>query len=174
MSDQCAGGYTPLVQMLTEIGKSFDAGAVVAALCMVYVCLDTLALLSCPVGQDKRTRREFIAWVDKYLKADPSSEYQYEGIDVYAARCAVLHSYGSESDLHRSGKPPRKFGYTDNGRHRKDDAENFALVSIAVLVHDFSASMERFTQDMLKDPDLKARVDSRIHKVLLTSILDHS
>ncbi len=62
-----AGGYTPLIQLLGEIGKAWDAGATVAALAMVYVELDTMALLACPVGQQSQTRSDFIAWVDRYL-----------------------------------------------------------------------------------------------------------
>ena len=66
-----AGGYTPLIQLLGEIGKAWDAKATVAALAMVYVGLDTMALLACPVGQQSQTRSDFIAWVDRYLVTDP-------------------------------------------------------------------------------------------------------
>jgi len=167
-----AGGYTPLVQILGEIGKAWDADATVASLAMLYVALDTMVLLACPVGQQSQTRADFIAWVDKYLKADATSEYQYEGIDVYAARCAVLHSYGSVAALHAGKQPPRKFGYTDNGPHRKDEAERFVLISVAVLIHDFSKAMERFIAEMQSNSDLKQRVDSRMASLFLTSLLD--
>jgi hypothetical protein len=168
-----AGGYTPLLQLLGEIGKAQDAGATVAALAMVYIGLDTMALLTCPVGQQSQTRADFISWVDKYLKADAASEYQYEGIDMYAARCAVLHSYGSVAALHSGTNPPRKFGYTDNGPHKKDDAERFALISVAVLIHDFSKAMESFIKEMRTDPELKRRIDSRIGSLFFTSLVGH-
>jgi len=166
------GGYAQFIQILSEISKAFDADAIVAALAMVYVGIDTMALLSCPVGQQSQKRDDFIAWVDKYLKADPVSEYQYEGIDVYAARCAVLHSYGSIADLHKGTNPPRKFGYTDNGLHRKDDTERFALISVAVLIYDFSRAIEAFGNKMLTDQELKRRVDSRMGSLLWTSLLE--
>jgi hypothetical protein len=167
-----AGGYTPFIQLLGEISKAQDAGATVAALAMVYIGIDTMALLSCPQGQDSQIRADFIAWVNRFLKADTGSEYQYEGIDVYAARCAVLHSYGSVADLHRSAKPPRKFGYADNGPHKVDETERFVLISVAVLIHDFSKAMEAFVTAIKDDPDLKRRVDSRIHSLFLTRLLD--
>ena len=167
-----AGGYTPLVQILGEIGKAWKADATVASLAMLYVALDTMALLACPVGQQSQTRGDFIAWVDRYLKADAASEYQYEGIDVYAARCAVLHSYGSVAALHSGKQPPRKFGYTDNGPHRKDEVERFVLISVAVLIHDFSKAMESFIAEMQANSDLKQRVDSRMGSLFLTSLLD--
>jgi hypothetical protein len=77
-----AGGYTPRIQLLGEISKAWNAGATVAALAMVYIGLDTMALLTCPVGQQSQTRSDFIAWVEKYLNAEVGSEYQYDGIDV--------------------------------------------------------------------------------------------
>ena len=59
----------------------------------------------------------------------------------------------------------------DNGPHRKDDAERFALISIAVLIHDFSKAVERFLGDILSDAELKRRVDSRIPGLLLCNLL---
>jgi hypothetical protein len=164
-------GYAPFRQLLDEIGKAFDADATVAALAMVYVGIDTMALLACPVGQVKQGRSDFIAWVNRYLKADANSAYQYDGVAVYAARCGLLHAYGSESDFHRGQNPPPLFGYTDNGPHRADSAEPMVLISIAVLIRDFSAAVLHFIQEMLSDPDLKARVDSRISAVLVTQML---
>ena len=125
------------------------------------------------VRQQSQKRNDFIDWVDQYLKADPASDYQYEGIDLYAARCAVLHSYGSTADLHRGTNPPRKFGYTDNGLHRKDDTVRFVLISIAVLIYDFSKALEAFCNRILTDQELKTRVDSRMNSLLLTSLFDH-
>jgi hypothetical protein len=138
---------------------------------LVYVAIDTMALLSCPVGQQAQTRADFIAWVDRHLKADATSEYQYEGMDVYAARCALLHSYGSVASMHVGPNPPRKFGYMDNGPHKKNGQSRFVLVSIAVLIHDFTKAMETFVNQLRADPELKRRVDSRITGLLLTSIV---
>jgi len=143
-----AGGYSSLPQLVNEIGRAFDAQAPVAALGLVYVAIDTMALLSCPVGQQAQRRADFIAWVDRYLKADAASEYQYEGADVYAARWALLHSYGSVASMHGGPNPPRKFGYMDNCPHKKDDESRFVLISIAVLIHDFAKAMEAFVNQL--------------------------
>ena len=167
------GGYTPLLQLLAEIARAQDADATVAALAMVYVEIDTMALLSCPVGQKEQIRTDFIAWVDRFLKADAASKYQYEGIDVYAARCAVLHSYGSAAALHDKTNPPRKFGYTDNGPHQKDEAARFVLISIAVLIHDFARAVEAFLLAIKNEPELKRRVDSRMASLFLIRLIEH-
>jgi hypothetical protein len=164
-------GYTPLIQLLKEIGRARDADATVAALAMIYVGLDTMALLACPLGQQSQTRGDFIAWVNRYLRADPTSDYQYEGIDVYAARCAVLHRYGSVASLHTGPNPPRKFGYLDNGPHRVDETERLVLISVAVLEHDFSKAVKTFVTEMKSSSDLKRRVDSRIKSLFFNTLL---
>ena len=64
-----------------------------------------------------------------------------------------------------------KFGYVDNGSYRKDETERFVLVSVAVLIHDFSKAMERFMGDILADAELKERVDSRMSGLLLCTLL---
>ncbi len=164
-----AHDYRAFGQIQEEISKANGVGATVATLAMIYVGLDTMALLGCPVGKSQ-TRKDFIAWVDRYLKADSASVYQYEGVDVYAARCAVLHSYGSVSDLHRKANPPRKFIYMDNGPHREDVQERVVMISVAVLIRDFADAMGRFIEDILADTDLKARVDSRIDSLFIASL----
>jgi hypothetical protein len=135
---------------------------------MVYVGIDTMALLACPLGQTEQAKKDFIAWVDKYLRADSASDYQYEGADVYAARCALLHSYGSIAKDHRGAKPPRQFGYIDDGPHRKDETARLVVVSVAALIDDYYQASESFVTAFFKDPELKQRVDSRMHNLLIS------
>jgi hypothetical protein len=163
-----AGGYTAILQLSREISTAQDSGAFWAALAMVYVGIDTMALLACPPGQTEQTKKDFILWVDKYLRADPASDYQYEGADVYAARCALLHSYGSIARDHRGANPPRQFGYTDNGPHRKDDTARVAIISVAVLIYDFYRALDAFMGAMRTDPELRKQVDSRVHNLLFS------
>ena len=96
-------------------------------LVLSFICMDTVAYLSRLAGPATHTRAEFIAWVDKYLRGHPEHQYQYRGLDVYAARCAVLHTYGSEAALHRSDPSIKLFGYHGGGRHMRDPNQNSRL-----------------------------------------------
>ncbi len=154
-------GYQPILDLYQEAGKAQDAGAFIAALAMIFVGIDTMAWLSLPAGEGSVRRRHFREWVDAYLKADAPQPYQYAGEDVYAARCALLHRFGSSADLHAHPNPPKMFGYVDNGPHRAQGG-NLVLISVAVLVHDFGRAVGRFIQAAQKDADLKARIDSRV------------
>jgi hypothetical protein len=97
--------------LLNEIMRCQNADATVAAIAMVYVFIDTMAFLAMPAGQTTQTRKDFISWVDNYLKADPSKPYQYRGLDVYAARCSLLHAFSAEADVHRKDPSVCRFGY---------------------------------------------------------------
>ena len=136
-----------------------------AALVMVFVGIDTMAWLSLPLGERSVRRLSFCHWVDTYLKTDSTQPYQYIGIDVYAARCAMLHNYGSLAALHKQPNPPKTFGYLDNGPHRTDGSP-LILISIAVLIRDFGTALESFLQNARVDADFKARIDSRIEALV--------
>ena len=56
-----AGGYTPFLQLSSEISKAQEAGAVVAALAMVYIGVDTMALMACPLGQLQQGKRKSLS-----------------------------------------------------------------------------------------------------------------
>ncbi|MCW6512518.1 hypothetical protein [Lichenifustis flavocetrariae] len=157
--------------LLGEAVAASNAGAIVAAMAMAFVTIDTMALLACPLGQVEQFKADFIAWVDAYLKADAASEYQYEGRDIYSARCGVLHSYSSISRDHRGPNPPRQFGYADGGAHKKDDATPLVIISVGLLICDLATATMAFAEAMRTDPDLMKRVDSRIDDLFITRLL---
>lgn len=162
-----SNGYQPIADLYKEVVVAQDSGALVAALAMLFVGIDTMAWLSLPLGKRSVKRDDFCSWVDSYLKADADQPYQYVGIDLYAARCAMLHSYGSLSDLHRMPSPPKTFGYLDNGPHCADGGA-LVLISIAVLIRDFGEALNAFLLATHNSAGLKARVDSRIHALVLS------
>jgi hypothetical protein len=82
--------YKGFLDLVGEIKRCEQAGATIGALAVSFVCIDSMSYLSMPADKRKHDRSDFIAWVDRYLRADPSQPYQYRGIDVYAARCGLL------------------------------------------------------------------------------------
>lgn len=157
-----------IMSLLHEIAKCQDAGATSAAAVMVYVGIDVMAFLSMPAGQAKQRRADFIAWVDEYLKAAPKSTYQYDGRDVYGARCAMLHTYSIEADYHEQNAEVKKFGYHNGGRHAYNAEINAHLVIIGInsLVHDFAGAVDAFMHAMIGDAALRERVAGRIPQLV--------
>ena len=157
--------YQSIHDLYQQASKAQDASALMASLIMVYVGIDTMAWLSLPIGCNEVKRTHFCDWVNTYLKADTAQPYQYVGIDVYAARCALLHNYSSIATLHNQQNPPKTFGYLDNGPHQADDGQ-LVLISIAVLIHDFGLAITAYLKAIQLDANLKARIDSRIDALI--------
>src|SRR5437764_14091045 len=71
------------------------------ALMLLYAGIDTAGWLAAddpkaPVGQ------RFTEWVDRYLL--PRTTLKVTALELYAARCAVLHTMTARSDLSDAGK----------------------------------------------------------------------
>ncbi len=160
-----------IVQMIEEIKKCEAAGATAACIMQIYVYIDTLAYINMPVGQQINTKKDFIGWVDKYFKADESQLYQYRGIDIYGARCALLHAYSSDAEYHQKHPETIRFGYTDGGKHffKLDENPNFAIIGAASFINDFILGVLDFIRDLescIANPDEKLVLDERLNKIL--------
>ena len=156
--------------LIAEIKCCEKAGATTAAVAMAYVCIDTMAFLALPTGQERQGRTEFIAWADKYLRGHPEQPYQYRGLDVYGARCALLHAFGSEAGYHQQNPESKKFGYHDGGKHAYDEVQdaNLVVIGTASFINDVVCAVGAFAEDCKLDHDLRARVERRLPVILAT------
>lgn len=160
--------WQAVLQLVAQIQAEEHAGHLMSGLALSFICLDTMAYLSRPANQAQVSRVEFIAWTDKYLKGHPDHQYHYRGIDVYAARCAVLHSYGSEAALHRANQDVKMFGYHDGGKHMYNADVNARLVLIGLLsfLNDVCIAVGSFAQDCAANAELRALVEPRLGALL--------
>lgn len=135
-----------------------------AALIMAFVCLDTMSFLAMPEAQTAQTRRDFLAWVKRYLKAHPDQPYQYAPLDVYAARCSTLHTFGAEAELHRQNPGIKKFVYTDGGKHAHDPSVSCEVVVIGLssFINDVAIGVADFVDECRGDKALRCRVEHRL------------
>lgn len=156
--------------LVAEIKTCEKAGATTSAVAMAYVCIDTMAYLSLPAGRETQGKPDFIAWVDTYMKGHEGQPYQYRGLDVYGARCAVLHAFGTEASFHQQNPDARKFGYHDGGKHAYDAAvdEHLVIIGTASLLNDVLLGVGAFMEACKADTDLRQRVEARLPKVLAT------
>ena len=54
---------------------------------------------------DESNQASFVRWVDRYLLSDGS--ISCAALDIYAARCGVVHAFSADSKLHRDGRANR-------------------------------------------------------------------
>ncbi len=129
-----------------------------------------MAFLSLPVDREEQGKTDFIAWVDTYLKGHEDQAYQYQGLDLYGARCAMLHAFSSESNFHEKNETVKKFGYHDGGRHAYDPAidDRLVVIGAASFLNDVTRAVCIFLESCKSDADLRTRVEKRLPKVLAT------
>lgn len=159
--------WNAIKDIIAEMKKCEAAGATMAAVTMAFVCIDTMAFLSMPENKSAQNRDDFITWVDTYLKGHTDQPYQYAGVDVYAARCSLLHTFGAEAEMHRSDTKIKKFGYHDGGLHafNPEVSPNLVIIGTASFLNDVVFGVESFVRACKTDAELRARVETRLLKV---------
>ena len=167
------GGIGNLIE---EIKRCEAAGATMSAVAMAYICIDTMAFLGMPEDKEIQSSKEFVDWVDTYLKGHADQPYQYRGIDVYAARCSVLHTFGSEAALHRANPDIKLFGYHDGGKHayNAEIDPRLVIIGTASFLNDVILAVEAFLRACQQSEALRSRVGLRLEKVLQLSPLARS
>lgn len=92
MSSDLEDNWKAIAAFVLEIQRCDELGLTTASVAMSFICIDTLVNLSRAVDNPKATCRDFKEWVDKYLIGHEDQPYKYRGKDVYATRCAFLHT----------------------------------------------------------------------------------
>lgn len=146
------------------------------ALALLYSSIDKMAWLYSP-GID-HGRREFMRWVDDFMLAGEPRPYDSE--DLYAARCALLHTGTVESKLFRDGKARRIIYAT--GPDRSYDVlqaelealitpegaakEDLVVVLRTEILELWIAALHKFEAAIEADPVLMVRANERSEKYL--------
>ncbi len=92
-----------LIPNLFELFESIEECRIkerpLSTLILVYSGIDILASLERQSGEG--TKSAFVRWAENYLLNNTS--LLCTGLELYGARCGVLHTFTAESDLSRSG-----------------------------------------------------------------------
>lgn len=117
-------------------------------------------------------RHDFIAWADQYLCLE-GPEYKLTGVDIYAARCGLLHSYSPNAKLVRDGKAVT-LGWVDQCNPPVRSNEDRSLV-IASMGHLFEAVLAGAADSMSRinrDESLAILVNARLEQMFRMEKLD--
>jgi len=140
------------------------------ALILIYSGIDIFASLSCEREKNKATRSDFKKWCDKYLL--PNYESECTASDIYAARCAVVHTYTSKSSLSESGEA-KEIVYAWGNRKPEPlqqiigltDFPNILVLHIDSLFKAFRVGVADFLNEVVDQPELAALVHERSQKL---------
>src|ERR1700724_1775650 len=95
-----------MIDLQDAIEESYAKARYIPCLVLLYSGIDVAASLEPNLGHGVGDR--FKKWVDRYMLK--SSSLKCTATDLFAARCAVVHTFTPESDLSKGGKA-RVMGY---------------------------------------------------------------
>jgi hypothetical protein len=98
--------YKHMFDLLESIEDCEAKRRTLPCLTLLYAGMDVMASLDSRPGEGVQVG--FVRWVDTYLLMGRSLDCT--ALDLYAARCGVVHTFTADSDLHRKGKA-RKIQY---------------------------------------------------------------
>lgn len=152
--------YRNIVALVLAARKTLDAGLILPTLCLIYTAIDIVA------GLERRpnegTRAAFERWCAVYLLK--AKHLGCSPVDLFAARCGILHTASADADLVRAGKA-RVITYAWGAATVADLQEVARRIeheSLAVHIEDllaaFSEGTVLFFQDIERDPARKEHV----------------
>jgi len=148
------------------------AGFADAALTLLYSAIDTLAFLSAPANTKKAGRRYFIDWCKRYIVLSPHSAVT--GIDLYGARCGILHTSSATSELGSEGKA-REVWYRFEGQagvNLMTNTPHPALnLDIEELVGAFGNGSQQFVADLAGNLAQRTIAQERVGQLFSWGIL---
>ncbi len=152
----------------------YESGLYSQLLVLILSAIDSYGYLDSPPEQSKATGQSFKAWVAKYIIINPGIEYNE--IDLWSSRCAVLHTHALESDLSKKGTAREIAFYS--GDKFTDKAEGFAAnmnniesrnivaANIEETYLSFVISTQNFARDLASKCNENELCMARLNKIL--------
>jgi hypothetical protein len=164
-----------LNQRVDAIRSCLDAGFAEAALALLYSGIDTLAFLRAPVGAKDVKPNDFIEWCNRYMV--PFLHSAVTGIDLYGARCGVLHTSSAASRLGREGHA-REVYYHFKGQAgvnlMSNTLQQSLMLEIEVLVEAFGKGSQRLVADLKGNPAQLTIAEERVKRFFRWGVLRFS
>ena len=146
--------YQAIRQLKDSIEDCISKGRVLSCLTLLYSAIDIFASLERQPNEG--TRGSFLRWVDTYML--PNGALQFSSIDLYAARCGIVHAFSAESDLSRNGKA-RKIVYawgTASVESLRQAGQALGRNEISVhlrdLIDGFGLAIVKYIDDVVDHP----------------------
>jgi hypothetical protein len=164
-----------LGEMLVAAERCVSLGQHMPALTLIYALIDSLAWSAADQKSDG-VRKRFEAWVATWLMPHLSVHApDISPTDLYAARCAVLHSLTGDSDLSRAGKAKRvmyAWGTADSNVLRaaiqKSNMPDHVGLHFKDLLASLFSAVEAFLESANNDEALSTRLDEAAGRHYLT------
>jgi hypothetical protein len=137
---------------LQGIASCLNSGLPEASLTLLYSGIDTLGLLNAPPDATDATRQTFLDWCEQYLltRLKGVDGESLTALDLYAARCGVLHTSSSVSRLGREGEA-HEVWYRFQGQAGVNLMANVRLQPVGLDIEHFAIAFKEATIAFLTD-----------------------
>ena len=140
------------------------------ALALIYCGIDVLASFGRPEENAEVKRADFISWAERYMQCE--KVLGLSGLDLYAARCGILHAYTMDSRLSAQGHA-RRIMYVW-GNQEPDEPMRLLqtlgrpeiVIKIEMLYSTFANGIRAFDKALEDDPELESLVRERGPKII--------
>ena len=106
---------------------------------------------------------DFAEWSDKYLTKHLTTDKACRGVDLWGARCGLIHMASSKSKLLGQGKAEEIIYYKNPARPLRDDRIQLEFFDMRNALE---KAIEEFLSEADNDPLLKDRILNKARKVL--------
>ena len=179
MAKNSSSDFDALENNLDNIIKSIElclnAKLQISSLVLLFSGIDIVAWLNRPVSKERATRKDFIRWVDDHLLT--STNIKCEAIDLYAARCAIVHSYSCSSRLSKEGKAKEiyySWGKANIKSLQNDIDRRSKKNAVAIHINDFleafKEGVEKFKLSIKSDKEKEKIVCGRANKYFFVNM----
>jgi len=171
--------FDALEKNLDDIIKSIElclnAKLQIPSLILLYSGIGIMGWLNHPVSRDHRSKIDFIRWIDDYLLLNEN--IRYKAIDLYAARCAIIHSYSFSSRLSEEGKAKEIYYAWEkaNVKSLQNDCDRrYKEPPVAIHINDFleafKEGIEKFKLSIKNDKEKEKIVCGRAKKYFFVNM----
>lgn len=163
LEDASAGlSINDVVVQLGEVVQASNLclhyGLTTPALCLLFVAIDTAASLDRRV-QSRKPRDVFTRWAEQYLQ--PQGRLSCASLDLFSARCGLLHRCSSRTDLSVAGSA-KEIWYTFREQEAVElraaaavqNRRDVVVLSLDVLTAAVGEGVTSFVSDLQRNPDL--------------------
>lgn len=154
ISDPLRPYYQAMIHLKDSVEDCLSKGRIIPCLTLLYAAIDVLASME---RQPKEgTQRAFVRWVETYML--PNSAFRFSALDLYAARCGIIHAFSATSDLSRKGKAHKivyAWGTANaDALHRAGRALGRSEISVHVrdLVDGFGIAVVKYIDEVADHP----------------------
>ncbi|MDZ7860597.1 MAG: hypothetical protein U5O15_08040 [Candidatus Krumholzibacteriota bacterium] len=141
-------------QMLKSVYLCFENNLITSCLILIYSAIDCMSALHRPVDQQKVQKQDFLDWSSKYII--PYLNFDCTPLDLYSARCGIIHTYTPDSALTRNNKAKTVY-YACGPAKVKDlrksiklthEDKNITAIQIEVLIEALKKGIQDFESDI--------------------------